>query len=185
MFALSRIGGAKSLTMNRLFSILVSLFILFLVYLWINHITNMDKAVPQIKKEQASRPVPNDRTTKVTPEASDPSSEKKADQNIEKPATQEKKVEEPSRKKNKSRTSAINDGTHLVVAGNFLERTNAEKHLKSIKDLGYSDAEILNFEISQYYTVIAGRYIDLAEARRVAKRLKDLHSVDTYVRNGN
>ena len=76
-------------------------------------------------------------------------------------------------------------GGHLVIAGNFLERSNAEQHLKTVKGLGYDNAEILQFEISQYYTVCAGRYNDPAEARRVARRMKDLHGIDTYVRGGN
>ena len=171
--------------MSRLFSILVSLFILFLVYLWINHITHLDEAGPEAKTEQPAKPAPKKRDTQTKPKSSEPATSEKAKEDPPPPPLQEKKVAEKPRSVDKPVSSSTLDGAHLVVAGNFLERKNAEKHLKSIKDLGYADAEILNFEISQYYTVIAGRYEDLVEARRVAKKLKDMHSIDTYVRNGN
>jgi len=171
--------------MSRLFSVLVSLFILFLVYIWINHITHRDKTEPQVSTEQASKVVPDDSETKVISKPVDPSTTEETRQNRQEPPAANNKVEEKPRAKVTTAPATLDDGAHLVVAGNFLERSNAEKHLKSIKDLGYANAEILNFEISQYYTVIAGRYDDLTEARRVAKKLKDIHSIDTYVRNGN
>jgi len=175
----------KTEAMNRLFSILVSLFILFLVYLWINHITRRNEIEPQEKTEQPSKSAPKDLKTQPAPQIPIPSTTEKAAQESKDPPVQEKKVEVKPPDRDKTIQSTALNGAHLVVAGNFLERANAEKHLKSIKDLGFSEAEILIFEISQYYTVIAGRYDDLAEARRVAKKLKDMHGVDTYVRNGN
>jgi len=171
--------------MNRLFSILVSLFILFLVYLWINHITHMDNQVPQIKMEESTIPAQRDRASKADTKPVSPSAKEEVKKKSEKPSSEKRIAKEKPASESKAAPSSVTSGAHLVVAGNFLERANAEKHLKSIKDLGYANAEILNFEISQYYTVIAGRYDDLAEARRVAKKLKDLHSIDTYVRNGN
>jgi cell division protein FtsN len=171
--------------MNRLFSILVSLFILFLVYLWINHITRRDDTGSQVKTEQPTKAVPGDRESKTKSKPAGSSTLEKAKRESEDPPAQNQKAMEKQRSKDKVVSSSVIQGAHLVVAGNFLERSNAEKHLKSIRELGYADAEILNFEISQYYTVIAGRYDDLAEARRVAKKLKDMHSIDTYVRNGN
>lgn len=76
-------------------------------------------------------------------------------------------------------------GAHLVIAGNFLERANAEERVRELKKLGYSKAEVVNFELSEYHTACAGRYSDLDEARRVAKKIKDMHAIDTYVRHGN
>jgi cell division protein FtsN len=171
--------------MSRLFSILVSLFILFLVYLWINHLTKTDTQAPLTKTEELKTPAQKDKETKVTSKPKSPSTDEKPTQKNKPESTIDKKTAEKPISKKKPAQSSVVTGIHLVVAGNFLERANAEKHLKSIKDLGYANAEILNFEISQYYTVIAGRYEDLAEAQRVAKKLKDIHSIDTYVRNGN
>lgn len=145
----------------------------------------MDEAGAQVKTEQPSKPAPKKRSS--TPEAKSPDlSTSETPKAVKKDTPDEgKKVEEKPHTREKAVSSSTLEGVHLVVAGNFLERKNAEKHLKSIKDLGYVDAEILAFEISQYYTVIAGRYEDLAQARRVAKKLKDMHAIDTYVRNGN
>jgi len=143
----------------------------------------MDDAGPRVKTEQPAKSAPKKREPKL--KSPDPSTTKKATEEKKDTPVEEKKIANKPDSREKTVSSSTLDGAHLVVAGNFLERKNAEKHLKSIKDLGYADAEILNFEISQYYTVIAGRYQDLAEARRVAKKLKDMHSIDTYVRNGN
>jgi len=72
-----------------------------------------------------------------------------------------------------------------VIAGNFLTRANAEERVKELKKLGYSKAEVVNFELSEYHTACAGRYTDLNEARRIAKKIKDMNGIDTYVRHGN
>lgn len=142
----------------------------------------MDNTIPQVEIEAIESPAPKKReSTKSV----DPGPENKLNQKSEAAPVQNKDAAKESASSKQKVSPATLDGAHLVVAGNFLERSNAEKHLKSIKELGYTDAEILNFEISQYYTVVAGRYDDLAEARRVAKKLKDLHAIDTYVRNGN
>ena len=107
--------------------------------------------------------------------------------------TQEAKKAEPS-KPVKEATTAVPaattdasspDGIHLVIAGNFLDRSNAEERAKHLRENGFSRAEVVNFQLSQFHTVCAGRYNDLGEARRMAKKLKDFHSIDAYVRNGN
>jgi hypothetical protein len=76
-------------------------------------------------------------------------------------------------------------GVHLVIAGNFLQRANAEERVNELRKLGYSKAEVVNFELSEYHTACAGRYADLNEARRIAKKIKDLHGIDTYIRHGS
>lgn len=83
-----------------------------------------------------------------------------------------------------TKTAEQDAGAHLVIAGNFLERANAEERVRELKKLGYSKAEVVNFELSEYHTACAGRYADLDEARKVAKKIKE-HGIDTYVRHGN
>jgi cell division septation protein DedD len=100
-------------------------------------------------------------------------------------------VEAPAKKTTTSTPATTNKatentgGTHLVIAGNFLTRANAEERVKELKKLGYSNAEVVNFELSEYHTACAGRYTDLNEARRIAKKIKDMNGIDTYVRHGN
>jgi cell division protein FtsN len=73
---------------------------------------------------------------------------------------------------------------HLVIAGNFLQRTNAESRLSELNQKGYENAEVVNFDLSEYYTVIAGRFDDVIEARRIAKKVNDYLNIEAYVRVG-
>ncbi len=170
--------------MSRLFSIIVTLFILVLVYLWIGHITGRDDHTQQ------PEPTP---VTEVTEEH--PGEQPVEDSEIEEPLPPEredevnvdaKPIEELKPKPVENvpvRGSA--KGDHLVIVGNFLEMANAEKHLKTVKGLGYPNAEILQFEISQYYTVCADRYDSPTEARRAARKIKEQHGIDAYMRTVN
>jgi hypothetical protein len=173
---------------SRLFSIIVTLFILVLVYLWIGHING---------REDADNPPPvTPVRTGIQPETSIYlTGEDKDDQ-----MTDTKVVEEPveedeedvvntlGSEEGPTEIAPVSDkprGDHLVIVGNFLERANAEKHLSTVKDLGYPDAEILQFEISQYYTVCAARYNNPTDARRIAKKIKEQHGIDAYMRSVN
>jgi outer membrane biosynthesis protein TonB len=204
--------------MNRLLAILVTLFILFLVYLWINHLmgssahaNSVDDPSSAISGEQQyDQPeevydIPDDVPVQEDP-VSEPENEyvakDLAPETTNAPAQQEQKAEpkpvskpvEPQVKKTvvppptstpPETKATSNGGTHLVIAGNFIARANAEERVKELKKLGYSKAEVVNFELSEYHTACAGRYSDLNEARRVAKKIKDMHAIDTYVRHGN
>jgi hypothetical protein len=170
---------------SKLFSIIVTLFILVLVYLWIGHITGRDDNI------QAPEPTP---VTEVTEEKSTPELPLE-DNEIEEPGQSRGEdvaddvVDDEEERKPKPvenipvRPSA--KGDHLVIVGNFLEMANAEKHLETVKSLGYPDAEILQFEISQYYTVCASRYDSPTEARRAARKIKEQHGIDAYMRTVN
>lgn len=207
--------------MNRLLSILVTLFILFLVYLWIHHllstsahsqaasdvitrtIAEEDDTEPEQPYEgiavsdnepsaavqsDANNPEPEaqvqDRSTEPEPVKTEPKTETPAKQTpvTEAPA---KPVPVPPAPKPVSKPADLPSGKHLVIAGNFLARANAEERVKQLKKLGYGQAEVVNFELSEYHTACAGRYSDINEARRIAKRIKENHNIDTYVRNGN
>jgi len=199
--------------MNRLLSILVTLFILFLVYLWINHLTsdNTGTAEPEVKQSPVSQPgleSPDDvyRAPEEDSQDSGQSAEPvgddadeqqdaappPADPPKEKPKVTESKPKAPVKTppardpvKPVSRSTDAAAGMHLVIAGNFLEKANAEERVKQLKKLGYAQAEVVNFELSEYHTACAGRYSDLNEARRISRKIKEMHSIDTYVRLGN
>ncbi len=168
--------------MNRLISVLVTLFLLFLVYLWISHITgdNTPVAEPETLEEEAIDPEPDTPAEALPPPVEQESSEEQAN---DAPAVTES--DPPKREEPVQAASEAPRGAHMVIAGNFLERANANKHLQAIKGLGFANAEILEFEISEYYTVCAGRYNDLSEARSAVRRIKELPGMDAYVRNSN
>ncbi|MEZ4906313.1 MAG: SPOR domain-containing protein [Saprospiraceae bacterium] len=102
---------------------------------------------------------------------------------VSKPVPQNKQVS-----KTKTTNTVINTNTSsthndnkpfLVVAGNFLDESNAQNMKNKISRLGYNP-EIVNFEYSQYYTVIAGRYSSNGEAANTASKLKN-KGIDSYV----
>ncbi|MEP6648204.1 MAG: SPOR domain-containing protein, partial [Saprospiraceae bacterium] len=77
------------------------------------------------------------------------------------------------------------EGKHLVIAGNFLQKVNAEQRMAELKKAGFKDTELLNFDLSEYHTVCVGRFSDVNDARRLVKKLKDYHKIDAYVRVAN
>jgi cell division septation protein DedD len=108
-----------------------------------------------------------------------------------KPENNSKKVSAPPAAKTpepvakKTSLSASTEGKHLVIAGNFLQRVNAEQRMQELKKAGFENVEIVNFDLSEYHTVCAGRFADVNEARRLVKKLKDYYKVDAYVRVGS
>ncbi len=84
-----------------------------------------------------------------------------------------------SKPKPKKRTATSSGGRYLVVAGSYLVKSNAEKMKKRLYDLGY-DSEIVNFNLSQYYSVLAGRYNSHSEASNTVTILAR-NGIDAYV----
>lgn len=201
--------------MNRLLSILVTLFILFLVYLWINHLTQgsqikadprglaTETLPPEEIEEEVPVPEPDTMTLptgsdSATPDSKTPPQETRKSPQTEAPAQPKSvtpvsepvskpvsKTEKPQPKPKPAAKVVDPSSLHLVIAGNFLTRANAEERVKELQKLGYTQAEVVNFELSEYHTACAGRYSDLNEARRVSKKIKEMHNIDTYVRLGN
>ena len=77
--------------------------------------------------------------------------------------------------------SGTSDGDYMVIAGNYLVKSNADIMTQKLKDLGYSGAEIAVFDNSQYHTVIAGRYNSYQSASEVANAVKR-QGIDCYVK---
>ena len=77
-----------------------------------------------------------------------------------------------------SQTSST--GKYLVIAGNFLVENNANEMVSKLNGMGYSSAEVVNFDYSQYFTVIALRSNDISAAKETSSSLKG-QGVDSYV----
>jgi len=75
---------------------------------------------------------------------------------------------------------ATSTGSYLVVAGSYLVRDNAAKMKRRLNGLGYNHAEIVNFDLSQYYSVLAGRFSSRSEAKEVVEIL-GRNNIDSYV----
>lgn len=77
------------------------------------------------------------------------------------------------------RNTYSSNGSYLVVAGSYLVKDNALKMKRRIADLGYN-SEIVNFDLSQYYSVLAGRFSSRSEAANVVEILKRSR-IDSYI----
>ncbi len=77
-----------------------------------------------------------------------------------------------------SRTASA--GGYIVVAGNYLLESNAGEMVKKLKSAGYSNAEKVVFDLSQYYTVVAGNYENKSLANSVSSELRG-KGIDNYV----
>jgi len=75
--------------------------------------------------------------------------------------------------------SSTNNGSYLVVAGSYLVRNNADKMKRRLNRLGYN-SEIVNFDLSQYYSVLAGRFSSRSDAKETVSILKR-NRIDSYV----
>jgi len=229
--------------MNRIITILVTIFILLLLYIWISHVWGSDKprhprqivdametgvddmtgtgdssitGYNSVQPDTATQePLTDDefvteRQTEPAPEPEVKTEPVKAAPVVEKkvtetkkeepkpapvakkptptPATPSKPVSTPPKTETKpavsSSAAAAADGQHLVIAGNFSKLENAEQRLQELKKAGYKEAEIVNFDLSEYHTVCAGRFSDVNEARKLVKKLKDYNKIDAYVRIG-
>jgi cell division septation protein DedD len=225
--------------MNRIITILVTIFILLLLYIWISHVWGSDKPrhprqIVDAKENQLTDEYMADadsttyttsqtqdttaetndvdeyaternvgtseevKTEPAKPEAvkSEPVAEKKVQETKKPepvktepkkttPAPAPKPATTPAKTEPKpATTSASTGGQHLVIAGNFTQKVNAEQRVQELKKAGFPDAEVVNFDLSEYHTVCVGRFNDVNEARKLVKKLKDYHKIDAYVRIG-
>jgi cell division protein FtsN len=205
--------------MNRIITILVTIFILLLLYIWISHVWGSDKTrhprqIVDAKETQLSDELISEGDTmQITGDVTDPVTEEEPAVTEEKkpapveevktPKVEEKKVEQkpvpkktepvvtkskpvatPAKQVKPETTTATTSEEHLVIAGNFTQKANAEQRVKELKKAGFPDTEIVNFDLSEYFTVCVGRFSDVNEARKLVKKLKDYHKIDAYVRIG-
>lgn len=222
--------------MNRIITILVTIFILLLLYIWISHVWGNDKPrhprqivdatensveddlladadtsytttsdysteVPKANDEYATEhkidasedlntgpartePVTEKKMTETKPV--EPKTEPAAKKATPAATVPAKKVEELIKTETKPViASSAAEGQHLVIAGNFTQLVNAQQRVQELKKAGFPEAEVVNFDLSEYHTVCAGRFSDVNEARRLVKKLKDYHKIDAYVRIGS
>jgi cell division protein FtsN len=132
------------------------------------------KAEPVVEKKVAETKKAEPKPTAAPPKKPAPT-----------PAPPSKPVSAPPKTETKPTVSSTTtEGQHLVIAGNFSKLENAQQRLAELKKAGYKDAEIVNFDLSEYHTVCAGRFSDVNEARKLVKKLKDYNKIDAYVRIG-
>jgi cell division septation protein DedD len=75
-----------------------------------------------------------------------------------------------------------NPGAYLVVAGSFKSKANAQKAVKQLKQLGYSNAEVGFFNNGAFASALAGRYTTITAANAAALSLRQKHGIDAIVK---
>lgn len=90
-----------------------------------------------------------------------------------------------SSRSDNSRSSAgsngASSGKYFVIAGSYLQETNAQEMVKRLKRAGYRDAEVVVFDLSQYYSVFARRYNSYRSANDMAAAISNKLGVEAYV----
>lgn len=101
----------------------------------------------------------------------------------EEPIIEERPVikERPTQTEPKPTTNAKSyDSKYMVLAGSYLIKSNAESMVTRLKNQGYSNAEVVVFDNSQYHSVLAARTNDYNEALQLSSQLKR-KGIDNYV----
>jgi cell division protein FtsN len=65
-----------------------------------------------------------------------------------------------------------NNNSILVIAGNYIQESNAKELQKKLAKAGIKNTEIIVFDFSEFHTVIVGRYKDLVSAKKMVSTLK-------------
>lgn len=84
-----------------------------------------------------------------------------------------------------SNTSTFNanlDKPFYVIAGTFRSNNNAQGRLTEVQDLGFYNAEVIQFDFPDYHAVCVDKFTSEQEARDLVNRLQGQHNVDAYVR---
>ena len=72
-------------------------------------------------------------------------------------------------------------GDYLVIAGAFKSEANAQAEVDRLKGAGYPNAEIVEFDFSDYYSVCVAKYNSSEDANAVANSIKSKSGKKAYV----
>jgi len=86
---------------------------------------------------------------------------------------------EPDKQRTAKSTSS-SSGKYLLLAGSYLIEDNASTMVRKLNKMGYNNAEVVVFDMSQYHSVCAGRYSNMSTAKQECNSLKR-QGVDNYV----
>lgn len=78
-------------------------------------------------------------------------------------------------------TNPRSSGDYLVIAGAFKSEENAQTEVDRLKSAGYPNAEIVEFDFSDYYSVCVAKYNTSEDANAVANSIKSKSGKKAYV----
>lgn len=196
--------------MNRVLKIVIYAVVLFLIYLWVASVVKSCNNRPAKRNETSISSESQDTSLDVeiydeffevdpeeeTTSADNPDyedidlSETKteiSDNDFSFVQTEQEKKQRESRPEPATTSTAkpalapsSDSGNFLVIAGSYLIKENAAKMVDKLKNLGFYDAEIVTFDLSQYHSVSAGRYQTYDQASQTAREVKN-KGIDCYV----
>lgn len=70
---------------------------------------------------------------------------------------------------------------YMVLSGSYLLETRAQEKIRIVRSKGYGDAEMVVFDLSQYYTVRINSFDDYDSAKAVVNELSSKHGIKSYV----
>ncbi len=70
---------------------------------------------------------------------------------------------------------------YLVIGGAYITEANAKAEVKRLKKNGYSNAEVVTFDFSQYHSVCVKRTSSRSDARAVKNKLVKSGNTEAYV----
>jgi outer membrane protein OmpA-like peptidoglycan-associated protein len=71
---------------------------------------------------------------------------------------------------------------YYVIAGSFVEEQRAQRQLQTVMDAGCPEAQIIQFEGSNYFSVCANRFDNRSAAEQLERRLEKKNKIDAFVR---
>jgi len=140
--------------------------------------SDLDKKIEKVEKNlKAPKLKGGEQSAKPSKTQEDPVTKQ------EKPAKKPDRVTEGAKDltPSESTTKKGDGGAYMVMAGSYLLRENADKMVKKLKGMGYSNAEVVVFSQSQYHSVIAARYKSESSAYNASSELKR-RGVDSFVK---
>jgi len=78
-------------------------------------------------------------------------------------------------------TNPKSSGDYLVIAGAFKSEANAQTEVDRLKKTGYPNAEIVEFDFSDYYSVCVAKYNTSDDANAVANSITSKSGKKAYV----
>lgn len=82
-------------------------------------------------------------------------------------------------------TVAVRNGAksaYYVIAGSFASEANAQKRQAELQKLGYSEAQVVQFEGSPYFSVSVRKFDNNKDALALKKQLDTKNNIDSFVR---
>jgi cell division septation protein DedD len=135
---------------------------------------NVDTQVTNVKELDtisSTTPKDNQKPTIITPPPVKPENNPTVIKPQVKPSVKPN-LEPTNPSANSNSTSVDNNNSILVIAGNYIQESNAKELQKKLGKAGIKNTEVIVFDFSEFHTVIVGRYKDLASAKKMVSTLK-------------